>query len=377
MRAFSTHRYGADPGVRVERGEHPADVETRVIDVRTGAEDEFADGRVSQPEAEAVREAAAAPELAALPSPRVDHRHGSRWMRAALAVLIVLAFGASGAAFAWQTSQLRKTNAALDRLRHDQAQQIAALESSLDAQHRQLVTLSGQLAAARSALQTTQNQLKEDEQRLNIATSQLPPDLTSLAARVTPSVVLLTCTTGTTTTSGTAFALALPPATGFATTLITAEHVVDGCTDPAAGGIVSITAGSRSASATIRAADTEDDVAILDTTLRIPPLQPASDPPVVGEFVMAVGNALGVVVNNVTTGIVSQVYRDYFLDTAPISNGNSGGPVVDRSGDVLGIVDWGYAPGAEAPLVENLNASLRLSVLCHQLLSGRACASLH
>lgn len=304
------------------------------------------------------------------------HRHGRRWLRAVLAALIVLAFGAASTGLAWQQSQLAHLRSDVAALRAAQAEQVTALQSSLSAQRQQISALSGQLAAARSALQNTQNQLKSDEERLNIATAQLPPDLTELAARVTPSVVLVSCVSGTTTTSGTAFALALPQASGSQTTLVTAEHVVDGCTDPNSG-VLSITAGNRSASAAVRAYDAENDVALLDTSLRIPPLQPASNGPVVGEFVMAVGNALGIVVNNVTSGIISQVYPTYFLDTAPISNGNSGGPVVDRSGNVLGIVDWGYASGTEAPLVENLNASLRLSVLCQKLLTGAVCRSLH
>jgi len=61
----------------------------------------------------------------------------------------------------------------------------------------------------------------------------------------------------------------------------------------------------------------------------------------VGEEVIAVGSALGVLSNTVTRGIVSAI-RDVgtvrLIQTdAAINPGNSGGPLVDRSGVVIGI----------------------------------------
>src|SRR6185369_13885138 len=61
----------------------------------------------------------------------------------------------------------------------------------------------------------------------------------------------------------------------------------------------------------------------------------------VGEEVIAVGSALGVLSNTVTRGIVSalrQVGQVTLIQTdAAINPGNSGGPLVDRSGLVIGI----------------------------------------
>jgi hypothetical protein len=61
----------------------------------------------------------------------------------------------------------------------------------------------------------------------------------------------------------------------------------------------------------------------------------------VGQEVIAVGSALGVLSNTVTRGIVSavrQVGNITLLQTdAAINPGNSGGPLVDRSGMVIGI----------------------------------------
>ena len=61
----------------------------------------------------------------------------------------------------------------------------------------------------------------------------------------------------------------------------------------------------------------------------------------VGQDVIAVGSALGVLSNTVTRGIVSavrQVGPVTLLQTdAAINPGNSGGPLIDRSGLVIGV----------------------------------------
>ena len=61
----------------------------------------------------------------------------------------------------------------------------------------------------------------------------------------------------------------------------------------------------------------------------------------VGQEVIAVGSALGVLSNTVTRGIVSairQVGNITLIQTdAAINPGNSGGPLVDRSGLVIGV----------------------------------------
>jgi S1-C subfamily serine protease len=188
-------------------------------------------------------------------------------------------------------------------------------------------------------------------------------------------VVLVTCNTGGGGDTGTGFVLALPAAAGYASTIITAAHVVSACTDPATGAFISLSRGGQSLPVHLRGFDASQDVAILETTAKLPALKPAAAP-VVGEFLMAVGNPLGVS-DNVTSGNVSQVYSSYFLDSAPISNGSSGGPVVDRSGNVVGIVDAGAVADANTPVVQNLNIALRLSRLCPAVLSGSSCAALH
>jgi serine protease Do len=95
----------------------------------------------------------------------------------------------------------------------------------------------------------------------------------------------------------------------------------------------------------------------------------------VGDWILAIGNPFGLG-GSVTSGIISAVYRatgsgsayDRYLQTdAAINRGNSGGPMFDMSGQVIGInnaiysptggsVGIGFAIPAEvaAPIVERL-----------------------
>ncbi len=322
----------------------------------------------------------------------------ARWLLALTVVLILAVVGS--VSFSWsQADRLSSTRSQLGALRASAAAeraQVSALATTVDAQQKTLTDLGSQLGAAQTQLATTQSklgttqsqlqaaqtrlgtdeqQLNSTTKQLNVTTKQLPPDLVALATQVSPSVVLITCTTGGGGDTGTGFAIALPAAAGYASAVITAEHVIDACTNPLSGAFISLARGGQTLPVHLRSYDSRQDVAILDTTARLPTLKPAAAP-VVGEFLMAVGNPLGVN-DNVTSGNVSQVYSSYFLDSAPISNGSSGGPVVDRSGNVVGIVDAGAVADANTPVVQNLNIALRLSRLCPAVLSGSSCSALH
>ena len=75
----------------------------------------------------------------------------------------------------------------------------------------------------------------------------------------------------------------------------------------------------------------------------------------VGDQVIAIGNPLGLE-NTVSTGIISAIRNVegivYYQITAPLSKGNSGGPLFDDKGRVIGINTWGINDG------QNLNFAL-------------------
>ncbi|HXH06699.1 MAG TPA: trypsin-like peptidase domain-containing protein [Vicinamibacterales bacterium] len=124
--------------------------------------------------------------------------------------------------------------------------------------------------------------------------------------------------------------------------ILTNHHVIDG-----AERIVVSLADGRAFRATLVGADPAIDVALL----RIPasgnlPVAPLGDSDTlrVGEWVCAIGNPLGYV-HSVTVGVVSFIGRklfdasldDYIQTDAAINFGNSGGPLINARGEVIGI----------------------------------------
>ena len=100
--------------------------------------------------------------------------------------------------------------------------------------------------------------------------------------------------------------------------------------------------------------DPKTDLALLkvETSKRLPFVQFGnSDGARVGDWIIAIGNPFGLG-NTVTAGILSARGRDInagpyddFLQTdAPINKGNSGGPMFDMSGKVIGVNTLIYSP---------------------------------
>ena len=85
----------------------------------------------------------------------------------------------------------------------------------------------------------------------------------------------------------------------------------------------------------------------------------SSDTPIVGEWVIALGNPFGLFEASdpsVTVGVVSAVgrdfqpqenhlYRDMIQTDAAINQGNSGGPLVNAVGEVIGVNTFIYSRG--------------------------------
>jgi serine protease Do len=121
--------------------------------------------------------------------------------------------------------------------------------------------------------------------------------------------------------------------------VLTNAHVIDGQTS------VRLQVGEATYSARVVTVSQGSDLAILQVynadpkqpILRLGSISTAR----VGQEVIAVGSALGVLSNTVTRGIVSAL-RDVgtvrLIQTdAAINPGNSGGPLVDRNGVVIGV----------------------------------------
>ena len=124
--------------------------------------------------------------------------------------------------------------------------------------------------------------------------------------------------------------------------ILTNHHVVDG-----ADRIIVTLADGRSLRARVLGADPDTDVALIkvDGVAGLPIVEMGDSAALrVGEWVCAIGNPLGYE-HTVTVGVVSYVGRklfdegldDYIQTDAAIDFGNSGGPLIDDAGRVIGI----------------------------------------
>ncbi|MGH2409334.1 MAG: trypsin-like peptidase domain-containing protein [Chloroflexota bacterium] len=125
--------------------------------------------------------------------------------------------------------------------------------------------------------------------------------------------------------------------------VVTNDHVVNGATN-----VVLSSQGSGPLPALSVQEDTVDDLAVIEVAQPAQPL-PAltwgnSNQAGLGEAVVAIGYALGLQGQpTVSNGIISALSRDvgqrwlYLQHTAPINHGNSGGPLLDLEGNVIGI----------------------------------------
>ncbi len=135
--------------------------------------------------------------------------------------------------------------------------------------------------------------------------------------------------------------------------VVTNNHVIEGAEE-----ILIYTADGERFVAELVGADEKTDLAVLkiDADAPVPFVEFGdSDTAEVGDWVMAIGNPFGLG-GSVSLGIVSARHRDIntgpyddFIQTdAAINQGNSGGPLFDMNGDVVGIATAIIARGGSS-----------------------------
>jgi putative serine protease PepD len=128
--------------------------------------------------------------------------------------------------------------------------------------------------------------------------------------------------------------------------IVTNQHVVS------SGGSIKVKfADGRTASAKLVGQDTSSDIAVIRVSVPSSELQPLtladSSKVQVGDGVVAIGSPFGLS-GTVTTGVISALGRsitapNHYTITgaiqtdAPINRGNSGGPLLDAHGNVIGV----------------------------------------
>jgi len=155
--------------------------------------------------------------------------------------------------------------------------------------------------------------------------------------------------------------------------IVTNNHVIDGADE------ISVTLqDNQTLKATVIGRDETGDIALLKvhSDKPLPAVQFGdSDAARVGDWVLAIGNPFGLG-GTVTAGIVSArgrnihqgPYDDFIQTDAPINRGNSGGPLFDMDGKVVGMNTAIYSPSGgsigigfsiPANMVKNVVAQLK------------------
>ena len=195
----------------------------------------------------------------------------------------------------------------------------------------------------------------------------IPNSFADLAEKLMPSVVNISTTTVVTTQSN-PFPFQFPPGSPFEDMfkefgtpqerqssalgsgfiidekgiVVTNNHVIQDAKD-----IVVQVNGEKKFEAKVIGADPLSDIAVLQIETKekfIPVKFGDSDKARIGDWVIAIGNPFGLG-GTVTSGIISarnrsiglSRYEDYIQTDASINSGNSGGPLFDMNGDVIGI----------------------------------------
>lgn len=185
---------------------------------------------------------------------------------------------------------------------------------------------------------------------------------------------------------GTAVAVRMPLPSSYKTGLLSAAHIFDECEPKSRirleqnGEVVYGTLESKDPRTLPADGDYGNDVALIYLKKEFPTLDPAPQAQL-GDWTVVLGNPWDRV-NYATFGIISAVNQDEYETDAAVNEGNSGGPLLDRSGRILGIISYkplhenqnSSDPQANFITADGISAAKRLRVSCRNLfISNSAC----
>jgi putative serine protease PepD len=183
-------------------------------------------------------------------------------------------------------------------------------------------------------------------------------DAEAVAGKVLPSVFRVTSQTGT----GTGFAFANQTPEG-GTYIVTNYHVIDANWESGQKR-VDLEQQNRRFTGEITKVDERADLAIIQVTDAFPRLGSAPEPAKPGQPVVVVGSPLGLE-DSVTSGVISAQRTinggPVLQFDAPVNPGNSGGPIVNAQGQVVGVVN------AKLNNAEGISLGIPVAVVCQSL----------
>jgi serine protease Do len=200
---------------------------------------------------------------------------------------------------------------------------------------------------------------------LQVDNTQISTTITQAVEKVGPAVVTIT---GQTSNSG--FGGGTVSGSGLIISqdglILTNNHVIEG-TDQ----VTATLANGQELPVTILGSDQFSDLAVLKAQGKMPAVATLGNSDLLkpGESVIAIGSPLGDFKNTVTAGVVSAIGRTldtgsgYFMQNliqtdAAINQGNSGGPLVNLAGEVVGINTLILRTGSGGNVIEGLGFAI-------------------
>lgn len=202
----------------------------------------------------------------------------------------------------------------------------------------------------------------------SVSLYEAPSDLAAFIEKIQASTVTVEC--GDTQGSGWVIDLGGPGPDAdqesidldreYPTEVVTNHHVIEECT--ANDSTVSVTSMSETFDAIVYSWDEENDLALIGIR-QSPPALELSDEPSPGWWAMSLGTPYGLA-GTVSIGNIMNVASGDVISTAPINSGNSGGPLVNSRGEVIGTNAW-VRIGDDHP--QDWNVAVGLNKLCAEI----------
>ena len=208
------------------------------------------------------------------------------------------------------------------------------------------------------------------------------PNVTQVVAKAREATFEVSCGNS----AGSGFGIVAPLPDGYKTAVLSASHIFADCDE---GDKVTVTAAGKDYAGVLYRKDPEggitteehetaNDVALIYLKYKLPALEaaPAAN---AGDWAIVVGNPWDEI-NYATFGIITSVKHNQYATDAAINKGNSGGPVLDSNGRVLGLVSYKTFHSEHDLNSKNLSEVLdsddgmayvkRLRLTCEHLYSG-------
>jgi S1-C subfamily serine protease len=148
----------------------------------------------------------------------------------------------------------------------------------------------------------------------------------------------------------------------YPTEVITNHHVIEECVDDPSA--VEAMAGDERFDAYLYSYDEANDLALVAIKQDVPALELATRPSP-GWWAMAAGTPYGLE-GSVSIGNVMNTDGTDVISTAPLNSGNSGGPLVNARGEVIGTNTWSRF-GKDHP--QHWNVAVGLPALCDAIVA--------